>query len=821
MILLKKSFCKKILILFFVLSLFLIPAISVFGSSSSDGGASEAEGIGTSFYDVSTALSAYANSVVGSNTNDKHADHRLSEMVNRGPGVGGAFVGYGDSDRGFYAFVSSNTAHSVTTSSYDAWSNIGDAGSTYAYVRYGYLLNDLGLDDAATEGDDFGRIVFGWFMRAVHAIAGLIPQLFGLCLTLLRLLNPFRFLTSSVVDSYGISQDYDMKAVGHGTDVGSMLDISTSGSGVLGSITEGISEIYNRLQFMGIYVIVPLLIAFLMFSILMQRHSGQSASRKVLVFLERLAFIAVGVPICGLLYTSAIDESYSIVSDEPPASQLIASTFVDFQGWVTNGRLGLPDGVTLVSSGLNSDTGDASTTAGAASSDTVRALRYYVYELNKGVGIVSGRNPIGVFDPESGDSPNGYFFGNMWDTDGFVDNLVGDDTTSKRVGALLSKYSGGNRYQASAWETAVNGTMSKKYSTELGATPSTANATSNDGMIYGMYDYTDDTSDWLDREVADNTNIFKGISYSNGGEWSGKAWNIFSNGDLSASLTTNVKNDISYGNGWDGNVQDGTDPSTNGGLSSISMYNYLSTDFTDSSVSVYSSVKSTSEYVKPSHFSVNLVGSGILRTLYGANCVAVLGVFVIIGLFYGLGMIVSNLTRGVRLLLQIPGAMLGILRSIVQIIVYTIVMIMELLGTIFMYVVFADLIIMFATVIEKPITDAVMSTSVVIGGRIANVGVLNPDVFYENTLFFVFGMFVVVGMLLFSGYKIVKYHRVFLVVWEACWCKIFRLVTCPALRPAFDDWMKNRVSLYVWDISDLSLKEIWNSLFVKREGVNV
>lgn len=829
MILLKNiNFCKKFFVFFFVLSLFLTPAISVFGSSSSDGGASEAEGIGTSFYDVSTALSAYANSVVGSNTNDKHADHQLREMKGLSPGVGGAFVGYGDSDRGFYAFISSNTAHSVTTSSYDAWSNVGDDGSTYAYVRYGYLLNDLGLDDAATEGGDFGRIVFGWFMRAVHAIAGLIPQLFGLCLTLLRLLNPFKFLTSSVVNSYGVlyhyrDQEYQMVRTGSGTNVGSMLGDSVSDSGVFGSIAQVISDLYTRLQFMGIYVIVPLLIAFLLFSILMQRHNGQSVSRKVLIFLERFAFIVVGVPICALLYTSAVDEAYSIVSDEPPASQLVASTFVDFQGWVTNGRLGLPDYIELVSSGLDSDTGDASTTAGAASSDTVRALRYYVYELNRGVGLVpdGSSNPIGVFDPDRNSGPYGYFYGNVWDTNGFVDNLVGDDATSKRVGGLLSRYSGGNRYQASAWETAVNGTMSKKYSTELGATPSTANATSNDGMIYGMYDYTDDASDWLDREVADNTNIFEGHRYNNGGDWSGKAWNIFSNGDLVASVTTDVKKDIVYKNGWNGTVQDGTDPNTTGGLSSISMYNYLSTDFTDSSVSVYSSVKSTSEYVKPSHFSVNLIGSGVLRTLYGANCVAVLGIFVIIGLFYGFGMVISNLTRGVRLLLQIPGAMFGILRSIVQIIVYTLVMIMELLGTIFMYVVFTDLIIMFATVIEKPIAKAVMTPSVVVGGRIANVGVLNPDVFYGNTLFFVFGMFVVIGMLLFSGYKIVKYHRVFLVVWEACWCKIFRLVTCQALRPAFDDWMKNRVSLYVWDMSELSLIGIWGSLFVEREGVNV
>lgn len=821
---------RPILFLLLFLLLLGVFAVPVSASSTSGGGASEAEGIGTSFYDVSTALTAYANSVVGSNTNDKHPDHRLSEMNGKSPGVAGAFVGYGDTDRGFYAFISSNTANAVTTSSYDAWSNVGDGGATYAYVRYGYLLNDLGLDDAASEGGNFGRTVFGWFMRAVHAIAGLIPQLFGLCLSLLRLLNPFTLLTSGAVNSYKVVYNDDGSvsniATGTGTNVGDMLGTSVSDTGVLGDIAAVVSEIYNRLQAMGIYVIIPLLLGIMLFSILMHWGPGASPWRKVLVFLERFAFIVIGVPICAMLYTSAINQAYDIVMDEPAASQLVASTFVDFQGWVTNGRLGLPLGVTLVSSGLDSDTGDASTTAGAASSDTVRALRHNVYEINSRTGLVpGGSNPIAATPGNSTDDPNGYYFGNMWNTNGFEpSDLIGDDTVSRRVGSLLSRYSSGDRYQASAWETAVNGTMSEKYHPELGATPSTANANSNDGMIYGMYDYTDDSSDWLDREVADNEKIFNGFAYANGGDWSGKQWNIFDNGSLGVSPPTtnvnvNVNADITYYPGsWDGSRQDGSDPATEGGLSSVAMYNYLSTDFTDSSVSVYSSVRSTSEYVKPSHFSANLVGSGVLQFLYGANCVAVLGIFVIIGLFYGLGMVISNLKRGVHLLLQIPGAMLGILKSIVQIIVYTIVMIMELLGTIFMYVVFTDLIIMFATMIEKPIHAAVTS-SIVIGGRTAFVGAADPSSLYNSTAVFVFGMAVVVLALLLLGRQVVKCCRVVLVVWEVCWCKMFRLVTCKALRPVFDAWMRNRVSLYVWDLSMVPLKEVWKSLWTTWEGV--
>ena len=163
--------------------------------------ASESDNIGTSMYDVSTALSAYANSVVGANTNDKHNSHQLSELNwnnSLKPGIAGAFVGYGDASKNFYAYISSNTAQSVTTSSYDAWLNAGDNGSTYSYVRYGHLLTDLGLDDTAPNTPHVetvigGRQLFGLGTYGVHAISGFVPKVFEFSTGILKTLNPFQF----------------------------------------------------------------------------------------------------------------------------------------------------------------------------------------------------------------------------------------------------------------------------------------------------------------------------------------------------------------------------------------------------------------------------------------------------------------------------------------------------------------------------------------------------------------------------------------------------------------------------------------------------
>ena len=143
------------------MSLFLL-VLMVFSMGVTPVYATEAtteENVGTSLYSVTTALTAFANNVVGANTNDKHADdsdetknHRLWELSNNVPtgrvhiGDAGAIIGYGDKTKGFISYISANETRSVTTSSYGAYLNVGDNGKSYAYARYGRLLNELGID---------------------------------------------------------------------------------------------------------------------------------------------------------------------------------------------------------------------------------------------------------------------------------------------------------------------------------------------------------------------------------------------------------------------------------------------------------------------------------------------------------------------------------------------------------------------------------------------------------------------------------------------------------------------------------------------------
>lgn len=789
-----------------VLCLFLAGITPVTALAAPDG-ASEAEGIGTSLYDVSTALTAYANNVVGSNTNDKHADHKLSEMSGRTMGTAGAFVGYGDEKKGFYAYIASNTARSVTTSSYDAWKNVGDGNNTYAYVRYGRLLADLGLDDTAPNTTSDGvRNIFGMLYLLVFYVSGFLPKVFNFVLTLLRILNPFYFLTGgSGADQVFVSDSVIGMDGTFGTDTVAIVDsaalavrdrIGTSDIPVISDVAQVISEYFDILRSIGIVIIIPFFLVLLFAKLLMVKQTEMNRSSRfqsIMVFIQRTFFIVVGIPICAMCYTNVLDMVDSYTSKQPAAERLTACTFVDFQTWVESQRLGLPSGVSLKSTLSNSNNGgdnngDGNTAAGSASADTIRGLRDITFRINKMNGLVTGSSGIGL----NADDTYGVYSG-VWNTStGSLVTNRQSTTKTRLVANMLQRYQSSSFYQSSTFETGVNGALSQFHSHDLGATPSTENANSNVGKIYEMYDETNEASDWMNRTMDDNKSIFDGSRWG--------SFSIFANGKL--SVNQNGKLYTYSGGKTSGNA---LDPSTKCGLSTISMYNYLSTSFGDSSISVYSANNSTSEYTKESHYSANLIGSGALRYLFAANCMAVLGIICVIGLVYCVGMLFSNLRRGFSLIMQIPGAMLGVLKSIAQIVVYVITMICELVGTVFLYSIVVELLIMVASIIEKPINDAVTSTAL-IGGRLAFIGELySPETLYQYPAAFGFGFLIVTLVVCFLGRTMVKARRSVLVAQECAMCMVFRAVTFKEYKHVFDQWFVQRNSLYIWDTTS----EVW------------
>ena len=842
-----------------VMSLFLL-VLMVFSMGVTPVYATEAtteENVGTSLYSVTTALTAFANNVVGANTNDKHADdsdetknHRLWELSNNVTtgrvhvGDAGAIIGYGDKTKGFISYISANETRSVTTSSYGAYVNVGDDGRSYAYARYGRLLNELGIDQTGNPSSaPAGRAIGGRIVQGAHLVSSFVPTLFDVVIDIMRLLNPFRFLVndapvSGAITSWdvGTGPDHTISdAFGGGP--GGSVEIGTgdvtadqmdgvdqfTGPGIpaaLDAVSQKITEIYVLLRQIGLIIIIPMMLTLLIAAILLTARAGHANNNwgRIKVFLIRLVFICIGIPMLGVLYTATLDEVQSIVLTQAPSSRIIAASFVDFENWVKTSRLDPPSGGSFE---LKSEGISESESQGRASADSWRTVRETIYQINhatdlykldgnSGLGITVGGNEI---DTNAG----------MWDTDGkftqFGTNAANRKVIFTRLNSLLDMYSSGAFYTASAWESNINSSLTANFQDDLGSTQSTDPASSNKKTIYQMYFDTDEVDDWMNRSVENNGEIFDDVAdgVTDGPEeakWAHMKWNIFCNGtDIGVtplpgddpSVDEHGKGmaevDITYKSSI-GAWGDAINPANPGALSTVSMYNYLASAFNESNISVYSAANTTSEYTRVQHYSANLAGSGFMGTLFLVNCIVCLGVFVIIGLFYCLGMLLHNLKTGLALIMSIPGAMLGVLKSIIQVVVYVIKMIIELFGTIFLYQFVGDLVIIFASAVEAPVVEnaANIEAAAVAGGVLASgSGSSLLLALAESKPLFLLSLAAVVVGLLMLGFTMVKLVRPVLVVWSYAWMKVMRLLTLPEFLPVFDAWAANRKSLYIWD----------------------
>ena len=832
----KKSFLYRFVpLLVLLVMLFGLVATPVYATEPS-----EEEGVGTSLYSVSTALTAFASNVVGANTNDKHVDdgsgadiaHKVVELGASGVDVGdaGAIIGYGDKTKGFIGYIAANETRSVTTSSYGAYLSIGDGNKAYTYARYGRLLNELGIDETGNPAKANGsRAIGGRVLQGFYVCSTFIPTAFDVSFDILRLLNPFRFLVNQKAVENTVT---DWNTTG-GTNVGVVSEPFDDGTGNV-TITEetvtpeaidGIDEysntgiesglsriseittmIYTRMRAIGTIIVIPLLLVFLISGIVLRSAFGARGGMghwpRIRVFLIRFVFIVVGIPLIGLMYTAALDEVQDNALENSPSSRIIASTFVDFENWVKVARLSPPQGVTLVSDGI-----PGSESQGRASNDSWRTIRQSIYTINKELNLYNLPDDSGL-----GIGVKGTLNAGMWDTDGkFTEELTSDSATRKamfeRMNSLLSTYANGSFYTASAWESDVNSTLTANYRSDLGSSPTTDAASPNKETIYQMYFDTDEVDDWMNRSAGDNSYVFMGVNNPSADspdecKWSGKEWNIFSNGsNFVNSLPSGADSNIVYqhvsGSSW----TNGIDPKYSGGLSTVSTYNYLSSAFNASNIAVYSAANTTSEYTRLQHYSVNSAGSGLLGFLFLLNCCVVLGVFVLLGAYYCIGMLIHNIKSGISLIMTIPAAMVGVVKSIVQVVVYVINMILEILGTVFLYQFVMELVVIFASIVETPIQDAIdnITAMSLVGGLFASNESLNfVNVLGNNQLAFGFSLFAVIIGLLCIGTFVVRSHRAVLVVWAYGRLRFLRAMTLPEFVPMFDKWVQSQ-PLYVWD----------------------
>ena len=742
-------------------------AFPVYADPPSGDDSGDVETVGD-IYDVSTALTAYVNNVVGANGNDKHNNQRVENPGS--VGNAGAYVGYGDEKQKFVSFITSNTTVGTSTSTYDAWEDIidstdSDKNAAYAYVRLGKTLSDAGLDEtiSADTNFDFPRIIMGGISLLVFSAGEIVPLAFNIALGILKALNVFALFGTVGNVVTNTWQD----AFPDAPDVLSPLRGLFGGlySDMLSPIVY--TEKYPEGRPGVTLLMIALLIALLVVNIFLLR---KSAGHQMITFLKRVVFMLAGLPLCGLLYTSCLNHLYDITREGTASAKLVAASFVDFEEWANSG-LNMT-GLTIESSPKGTD--GAINKGGAASEETLQQLRNTSLKINaKGKGL---NHPFVAWAASGfGNSSHDVISGDLWDTSGNIvhQSTATDSSAVASIYNMLVRYIKADTYTSSAWASNLKQTVFK----DVNIGSADPEATDTKKSVRAMFEATDEVGDWMRRETQDNERIWDGTQGTDM-EWTLESFNIFRNGDMKLDGVTGEADQPMK---WTGRLSD------------LSMYNYLATRFDESSIITYSNATSVSEHVKQAHTSVTAIGSGVLGFVLLLNMWVCIGITALIGVYFAISTTLKNLKTSFQLIASVPMAMMGAVKSIAQVIIYTVMLMVQVVLGAVMYTFLAEFLVVFATVIENIVSSGNADGPQTVSILLASIG-FDTNMIADSEVTVTFMIVAELIALLIVGYAIWHYRRVYVRAYDCALYRAMKWVTVEECRDVFESvWKQKKV----------------------------
>lgn len=568
----------------------------------------------------------------------------------------GAFMGYVDKDYPFWDFTN-NIAQTTMGTQSRSYTVPFNNQAVAAYLQYGHALQALGLDTVSSNQFDFmaiGRMFLGYLSMAVY-VGALVPQVaFSMAINVMQTLNPFNWMVS--------------EAIGGGETAPAL-------AGVKGFVT----DLYNVFAGMGLYVATLILAVGIGMSILFWRKSNNIGSH-FKKFIIRLVFIAAGLPFLGMTYTAALNNAAdSFAVSAPMANKAVAATFVDFAAWAEKNNLALPEGTTIKVNGNGSGSGSGTVDMGGTTAPQTFALK-----INQASGS--------LVDGDDTDASN------------LTDNITssrysGNGQLGKilEVFDLLNRFANSTRYTAGAYETYVKTISGGKMAEGLKVTGNKDKYAAVNNILSPNADASK-----LDNKntsfMSDGTPSTFSVTMSGGSIVYTGHGNIskYAPGTMIRKLENNraaVDDKISANNTNLPSYHANVNTKGTGGLSTISMYNYLTTKFADDTVTNYSSTKLASDYVLDTHHSVSLVGGGVMGIVYWLNMVSILSFIAVVGTVYAFGLIGGSVKRGIKMVTSIPFAAVGSVRAISKIVGITVSMIVQIYGTLIVYNLVVELFI--------------------------------------------------------------------------------------------------------------------------------
>ena len=609
-----------------------------------------------SFYNLSSSAAAALCSAAGTNDPDLKWRDVFPDMH---ASAAGGFLGFADERKGRFivGFVQAMTSTSASTYTFKQMNHINmtTSGGNRVFLPYmslGAAFADAGVDGYGMGAETFnmGRQVTGGLTMMLFISAQMIVSVYSMIIKLLQLLNPFQFFS----------------AVHAGSMTGAFSDLQATRFGNISStLTTFISGWYEALHNMSAVVCVFIL-GFFIVGIFLYRNKYRQWStwRKLMI---RFAFIFIGIPLIGGTYTSLLERLDSnLVNGNTAAVKVVASTFCDFEGFVMHN--------------INSSMDRTVSVPIKATNSQVRfdndsmSVQELCLALNETATGQSFSSPL-VSGGASGDQS----ITQMVQSIQGVTNEYPDENLTVWVFDVLGRYMTSKKIRSSSFETAWVADH------------------------WGSDSVKDDLKAFI--ECSDSANDFADApNYTGGARWT-------ESGGINPFVVRGDNTSITYLNN---SYERGIEIPASFKLSPMSVYNYLNTMFTSSEAVVYSTERASSDAVRMLHYSVNLAGGGIYGLLLFLSCVTLLGTYSIIGFFYSFGIFMTNIKRGVRLILAVPGAMLGSIQSIAKIISYAVLMVFEILLNVMCYSIFTELLFSISVAVMQNFTSMLAEVGLVL-----------------------------------------------------------------------------------------------------------
>lgn len=448
-------------------------------------------------------------------------------------------------------------------------------------------------------------------------------------------------------------------------------DQMNGGNATLGmaSIQNFVSRMYSLCQQYAPLIVLPFMIAFI--GIMFFVQNGRGTSSRLKNYFIRIFFIFLGIPLMSAIYAFGLQQIEDMQQNSLNADGIVSLTFMDFETWVKTNRLGLPNGTTI---SVNDSTFDAGIiTPGTNSPQRIS------YALAQANGILPTSSNIN----KSGDDYKLFEIDNKTKTQGKGKNII-------------EKYMSGAFYTASDFETDMTQNMSKdekkKYGDHAKELSDVKNWRKTDFLKKQETIVGNANPDYLKADWNANVTTFKG------------------------NANPNMTNRLG-------------DPfSKNGGLSTLGTYNYLNTVFTDSGATVYSSNFLSSKVVRDSHRAVTIVGEGILGFLSYMNGITLLLCVAILGYLYFFGMLFSNLSKSLKIVINAFPMLMGSIAGAVKLVTYTLMMVIHIFMTLFAYTLAIDMLNAVNTVLLSGVNDLTTDFATMVLGSINLVGIPSAGV---------------------------------------------------------------------------------------------